>query len=439
MAEREETPRPNPAIEWLRGLAARIPESPNRLSILNMARSGADTALNWLDAAGMAMRGEAPRTGFAGTGIGPAETIAPLGLAAMAPLTAVRGGVKRSPRVVSHIENIGPDADHPLGPVRAYHGTTKKFNKFDLGKSRDIGIHFGTKSQAEEILNVRNPDEPSILRRMLRSTGLSSTRPRLIEADINLRNPIEFPDLGQWFARDIVDEMEAQGLPVAKADRDFLIDRGTPRQEQMARLRQILTDAGFDGMRYLNIVEGNGPGWSYATWTPGTVTDPKTGRILFADTARSSLPGTLINADEDKPMRKGYASGGAVTGPLHSDMPGRTDGHPIDVPEGAYVVPADIVSGLGEGNTLAGTEALEGILQAACAAAPRRSIPRPKKARGGPVPIAAAGGEYIVPPEIVERVGGGDIERGHHILDAFVKAVRRDTIKKMASLPDPQG
>ena len=42
------------------------------------------------------------------------------------------------------------------------------------------------------------------------------------------------------------------------------------------------------------------------------------------------------------------------TGPIHSAVAGRTDHLPTHVPSGSYVVPADIVSGLGEGNSLAG-------------------------------------------------------------------------------------
>jgi ribosomal protein S18 acetylase RimI-like enzyme len=42
------------------------------------------------------------------------------------------------------------------------------------------------------------------------------------------------------------------------------------------------------------------------------------------------------------------------TGPLHSTVAGRTDHLPSNVPNGAYVLPADIVSGFGEGNTTAG-------------------------------------------------------------------------------------
>jgi len=43
------------------------------------------------------------------------------------------------------------------------------------------------------------------------------------------------------------------------------------------------------------------------------------------------------------------------SGPIMSSVNGRTDHLPMNVPDGAYVLPADIVSGLGEGNTMAGS------------------------------------------------------------------------------------
>lgn len=42
------------------------------------------------------------------------------------------------------------------------------------------------------------------------------------------------------------------------------------------------------------------------------------------------------------------------TGPIHSPVAGRTDHLPMHVPSGSYVIPADIVSAMGEGNTIAG-------------------------------------------------------------------------------------
>lgn len=46
------------------------------------------------------------------------------------------------------------------------------------------------------------------------------------------------------------------------------------------------------------------------------------------------------------------------SGPIHSSVAGRTDHLPITVSSGSYVLPADVVSHLGESNTLAGFKVL---------------------------------------------------------------------------------
>ncbi len=52
--------------------------------------------------------------------------------------------------------------------------------------------------------------------------------------------------------------------------------------------------------------------------------------------------------------------------------------------------------------------------------------------------IVASHGEYVVEPSAVAKLGGGDIDHGHNILDAFVKHVRNKTIKKLKRLPGPK-
>lgn len=70
--------------------------------------------------------------------------------------------------------------------------------------------------------------------------------------------------------------------------------------------------------------------------------------------------------------------------------------------------------------------------------------PYTAKAAGGPaeakdaVPIVAAGGEYVIPPEDVARLGNGSLDDGHKILDAFVKKMRKKTIRTLQSLPGPK-
>ncbi len=119
-------------------------------------------------------------------------------------------------------------------------------------------------------------------------------------------------------------------------------------------------------------------------------------------------------------------------GYIHGDSGGRTDNKPIDVAEGSYVVPADILSGLGEGNSHAGWAALQAQF----------GMDVPHKADGGaigePIPIVAASGEGVIPPDRVAAIGGGDIERGHSILDAMVQHVRKKTIKTLRKLPKPR-
>jgi hypothetical protein len=175
--------------------------------------------------------------------------------------------------------------------------------------------------------------------------------------------------------------------------------------------------------------------------------------------------------------RPAFADGGPVTGPLISPAGGRTDLLPIKVPSGSYVIPADIVSGLpgAEGSSLAGFNILNKLFGSSPLSPdggpygtsppklpvghtipgevrtehhlmnPRGSVPH--EANGGkanngddwrgkePVDIMAAGGEYVIHPEAVEKWGGGSLKRGHAVLDKFVDEVRKRNIKDLKKLP----
>ncbi len=174
------------------------------------------------------------------------------------------------------------------------------------------------------------------------------------------------------------------------------------------------------------------------------------------------------------PARRHFASGGGITdpvmtGPLLGVGGGRTDSKAISVPPGSFVLPADIVSGLpsAQGNSLAGHSALQKLFSSlplspdeapygsgSPTLARARTIPglgtqhhlmanELDKAKGGridqhahdPIPIAAADGEFVVDPIYVKRLGLGNLERGHKILDAFVDEIRKQNVKKLKSLP----
>ena len=54
------------------------------------------------------------------------------------------------------------------------------------------------------------------------------------------------------------------------------------------------------------------------------------------------------------------------------------------------------------------------------------------------MPIVAAGGEYVIHPDVIVKIGGGNIERGHKELDDFVNSSRAKTVKTLQKLPGPK-
>ena len=177
--------------------------------------------------------------------------------------------------------------------------------------------------------------------------------------------------------------------------------------------------------------------------------------------------------------RIGHASGGIVdspaapfVGPILTTGGGRTDDVPMHVPENAYVIPAWAVSHIGDGNTINGFSVLKAMFGAPwgakgsprgtaqpkmpgggmgiprAPAPPVGSMPFPRMgatmAAGGqppdtgkPVPIMASGGEFVVSPDEVARRGGGDVHKGHKVLDAWVKQLKDEAAKTLKKLPGP--
>lgn len=128
-------------------------------------------------------------------------------------------------------------------------------------------------------------------------------------------------------------------------------------------------------------------------------------------------------------LRIARAMGGRVhTGPiLQRADGGRTDTVPMDVAAGSYVIPADIVSALGEGDTGAGMKAIDGMFG-----------PHAEGGAKDAVPIIAAGGEYVLSPTQVAAIANGDMGKAHAMLDEWVKATRAKHIETLANLPGPE-
>lgn len=133
--------------------------------------------------------------------------------------------------------------------------------------------------------------------------------------------------------------------------------------------------------------------------------------------------------------RQKRAKGGKVhVGAIIGKTGGRADKRPMHVPDGSYVMTADHVSGLGQGNTHAGMAVLDKMFPISAKAHTDEQPAR--RASGGKVPIYAADGEYVVHPEDI-KARYGDLDHGHKILDAWQTQERQNLIKTLGSLDPP--
>ncbi|MGO8916222.1 MAG: hypothetical protein ACLQJR_09970 [Stellaceae bacterium] len=173
---------------------------------------------------------------------------------------------------------------------------------------------------------------------------------------------------------------------------------------------------------------------------------------------------------------------------LNSPVAGRTDHLPLAVPAESHVIPADVVSGIGQGNSLNGASQLDQMFHSgpwgvnaltskAPSLTPKAPRPATHLAAGGPpfanlparsrsdfasakarasggthertTSILAAGGEYVVRPEAVAEMGRrakrlrpqlrhkSDLAAGHDAIDDFILRARKRTVAVTRKLPGP--
>lgn len=185
---------------------------------------------------------------------------------------------------------------------------------------------------------------------------------------------------------------------------------------------------------------------------------------------KQAVAAALSNA-----RKYGHADGGGVPtflernfarqlphqGFIHSPVPGRTDKLPISVSGGAYVLPADHVAALGQGNSLAGANIVNRMFKMGPYGSTQMPMHQgmaphghlnltpkiPKMSdeggarnphdAGKPTPIIAAGGEIVIPPEkIIQKFG--HLEHGHKALDQWVIQTRKKHIKQLRGLKPPK-
>ena len=185
---------------------------------------------------------------------------------------------------------------------------------------------------------------------------------------------------------------------------------------------------------------------------PGTEGAPTS--QAFKDAARTAKAHGGLGFSPKKPAAtpKAFRAPKAIkihVGPIHSPVAGRTDHLPMHVASGSYVIPADIISAMGEGNTMAGFRVAKNMFSQPFYGSgtpySESGLPygatSPHKAEGGEVntvPIVAAGGEYVIHPRDVVKIGRGSLEDGHKLLDQFVLKMRKKTVNVLKNLPGPK-
>lgn len=141
-------------------------------------------------------------------------------------------------------------------------------------------------------------------------------------------------------------------------------------------------------------------------------------------------------------------------GLFKSDVAGRTDRLPRSVPADSFVMPADVVSGLGQNNTAAGAKILDGILSSGPYGTP---LPRSRRATGGTADgadsglshVMVAGGEYLISRNQLVNIGAkmrhagksrarSDLAAGHEWARGMVDKVRKMQMDFLKHAPKPK-
>lgn len=127
----------------------------------------------------------------------------------------------------------------------AYHASGADFDRFDTTRG-DLGPHFGSLQQAAHVIRRHDP---------------VWAEPRILRVRLDIVRPLQLKDEGSFHADGIAIQLARKGLlPMRQAreiksacDRDFRL-----RKIHDPQLRDLIRNAGFDGVGYSNRHEGLG-------------------------------------------------------------------------------------------------------------------------------------------------------------------------------------
>lgn len=222
--------------------------------------------------------------------------------------------------------------DENSQPLVMYHGST-----YEPDFTGTFGVHFGTKEAANDRL--------SEISRKQRQYGMEAGTPNITPVHLSIKNPAELPDAGAWNnsynvaqamltkkpkginranLQEIMDEAEQlqEQHMYSEYEDSFDLNKASPEtspwvespdnQRLLEELRRELEFAGYDGVKYKNMVEGKSgfgqePEHSYIAFEPTQVKslanrgsfDPNNPNILYAG-GKGSAPvaGLIATADQ---------------------------------------------------------------------------------------------------------------------------------------------
>ena len=175
----------------------------------------------------------------------------------------------------------GPQMSTDTPATRAYHWSPVAGDISEANRFRPL-THFGSAEQAAERYRQR-PADPE--------------HGGTVPVDLLMSNPLRIQDFYKHDPEVIAALIERSGAMGADAGPLTAKVKAAKSPDEAARLiDDYLRERGHDGLIYANRYEDGGD--SYIATRPGTVRKALTGETLFADTARSSLPGVVASGAE---------------------------------------------------------------------------------------------------------------------------------------------
>jgi hypothetical protein len=140
---------------------------------------------------------------------------------------------------------------------------------------------------------------------------------------------------------------------------------------------------------------------------------------------------SLNRGEDPRKSYSGYSPNSYFA--LSEDTPSFSNGGEVPLEDGAFIIPADVVSHLGNGSTKGGADLLDSALFGHSAGGyllngegDGMSDSIPAIIHGEePLPAAVADGEYVVPAPAVAQLGQGSVKRGANKLYDMMDRVRK--------------